>query len=302
MIGHIGGAVREVPSATPLGALLCLVLTVSGCTPGTQERPAPVNSPSPITSPLQGLYYILQGGAVDEESGQELQDRISERTAACMKEAGFDLLPSSLGASASDVEFDPLDRDSVAQYGYGITTIPAIDPADDGFPADWSLSQQNAYVAALDGDGRTPGCQQTAYEEVLAGQNAFQTDPRFEALRDELTALWNRVDTDPRVIRLNADWADCMADAGYPDLATPADPSSLVFSITQGVPPDGSIEYREKTLPARDFEVDVALADFDCRDALRFEDAYTRVRVEYEEDVAARFKSDIEALLLEYGE
>ncbi len=61
------------------------------------------------------------------------------------------------------------------------------------------------------------GCYNLAQEEVFGGFGG--PDPEMEALWEELwpkeEAMWERIQSDPRVVEVNQQWSACMADAGY---------------------------------------------------------------------------------------
>ncbi|MBO9553218.1 hypothetical protein [Cellulomonas sp.] len=252
------------------------------------------------------MYTILQGGAVDAQSRAKLERQITDGVSACMKRLGFELLDgysTAAAATAGDSGFDPKDRKSVAVFGYGLTTIPMDAETGPGeYPAEWSAEMQNAYAAALYGDSTAPGCDATVRAEVNPGGAALEKDPTYAALMQEFQELWSRVDADARTAALNADWASCMADAGFPDLKTQADAGALAYEKVGGLGPKDTLTFRSTTYSPSEFEIDVALADFDCQEAVSYEEHYKAIRVEYENDIAERFADEIQSLVLEYGQ
>ncbi len=92
-----------------------------------------------------------------------------------------------------------------------------------------SEGERDAYYEALYGDqeefeptydeegnevyeyfGFGSGCDGQAYEEVYGGQ-----DDLYQELGPELDEMYSKVESDPRIVDLQAEWSSCMGDAGY---------------------------------------------------------------------------------------
>lgn len=89
---------------------------------------------------------------------------------------------------------------------------------------DWSSFEEPEPTFDEDGNEIWPepdwseigGCQNTAQEEIWGG---FGPDPEMEALWEELgpkqEELYDRIQTDTRIVEANQEWSACMAGAGY---------------------------------------------------------------------------------------
>jgi hypothetical protein len=153
------------------------------------------------------------------------------------------------GSPFSDV-FDLPREEFVARYGYGITTLDHavlglpeppdgdVEAAAAGGEGPGLLPEEEAYAVALDGatalhdvrrdgpylgpdDPEDRGCRGRAdrtMELEASGGDPVDLTP-FQPLVDEMAALWDRIERDPRLVRAREDWSACMADAGHPGLA-----------------------------------------------------------------------------------
>lgn len=186
----------------------------------------------------------------DERERQEL-------IAACMRREGFEYIPidpeeNNFFEEPGDLEFG--SDEWVAKYGFGITTMwfsqeevgpdlvghdfgsfedqIAADP-NQAIVQEMSLSGQEAYYVALDGDQQFPEFDETLSEEELEAQfedfdfqpsgcrgEAYNesSDPSFrfyEEFNDELEVMYERVETDSRFVEAQQEVSDCVADEGY---------------------------------------------------------------------------------------
>jgi hypothetical protein len=214
------------------------------------------------------LYLSTDASAADLEADERLTHRRHELIAACMAEQGFEYEVPELGdaprrgGSTEDV-WSLQPDEFVARYGYGITTldvgdVQALPPPDDeeatGHPATLS-PEEEAYLIALHGpagahdfregpytgpDGPDDrGCHgeaRAAIDAEQGGGGAVDLSP-FDALADEIAALWERIDRDPRVLRATEDWSACMADAGHPELDDLPDGQALVRERLRALAP-----------------------------------------------------------------
>lgn len=86
----------------------------------------------------------------------------------------------------------------------------ALYGADTGPEIDESMSEEEMEEAYLAWEAsREPtGCMNIAQEDVFGGQDFY-----FE-FGDELEDMWERVESDPRIVEANAEIAECVADKG----------------------------------------------------------------------------------------
>lgn len=260
---------------------------------------------------------------------------IEEAVADCMAEEGFEYVPvldngSTVVTSDDEDEWDPDSRDWVAQYGYGFVNYPGRDdaPSEDEVFEDpnqeylesLSESEQTAYNEALHGpmpteeeyaemeesgempeyDWTTAGCYGAASNAVY-GDDPGSSD-EHQPLMDAMSAMWEDAQGHPDMADLDAAWASCMADAGHSGFSTQQDAQQSIMDEqnaaweNQEVPEDGEwVEPDFTELGER--EIEVALADFDCRDELDYADKQLDVQFELEERFIEEHKAELDAYL-----
>jgi len=177
-----------------------------------------------------------------------------------------------------------------------------------------SLGQGGAAVARPMGsslDSPVPdGCQTRALREVYGEDFEGREKPasaEFDALNEEMGALWDRVVNDPRVVAAKGGWADCMADAGHPEATDPDNAAQLVidrFSALYGVDPSHFKEVRGGKSPAlqqpdpaalaevQSYERALAVADRHCKAA--YDDAVFSVQTEVENRFIDENRAELE--------
>lgn len=124
------------------------------------------------------------------------------------------------------------------------------------------------------------------------------------ALRGDMEALQERVDSDPRVVKAGAEWSRCMAERGhsyvnqeeiFAYLDTIADPlQARLFAL--GGPDQIDDAYQADLDALRAIEVEIAVADLQCKK--RLEQVIYEVTVEHEQRFVDE-NQDRLALLLE---
>lgn len=318
-----------------------IALGLAGCSGGggTEE---PTDTETPM-GPLDEFFEQMYGD-FDEDSANAQMMEVEEITAECMAEQGFEYIPvdyssqTSFSSDELDVEWGTLEF--AEQYGYGATTNPWgdaeevptegeewVDPNQDYVMA-MSETEQAAYYAALYGeqtytegeeeveyDWTTAGCQGRASHEVYESGTGMD-DEQFTALQDEMSAMWESAMADPRLAELDAEWASCMADAGYTGLATVGDAETQFYDRMNvvyeeayaDVDPeatdvdyeaiDAAIQAELSTLSAE--EIETAVADYTCRDQVKYTQTQTEINIEYQQDFVDAHQAELDAWLEAY--
>jgi hypothetical protein len=188
---------------------LVLGLCLAGCATSANG-----SEPDPLASGLAELE-VLQA---------TVNIRVEEATARCMREAGFDYVPTTSTAPAPAMELD--SDEFIDVYGYGISTITiaGTEPFDPAV-AGPKLDANSAIVSALDhaetaayldamfgpADGALPsGCFNTSRAQITGPFDTFMA-----VHGQELVELWRRVDSDPDMSAARDAWAKCMRRDGY---------------------------------------------------------------------------------------
>ncbi len=323
------------PVLAPLSAVAALALLLSGCS-GSDGDAGGTADGAEQTSPLSEYLDAVYGGDLSPEEQErqfaEEQERTEELVAQCMQDQGFEYTPTTASGtlvSGGDAEWEPDDRDWVAQYGYGAVNSPFseepmpeeefIDPNAD-YVASLSESEQTAFYEALHGptpdedelaedgsyeyDWTTAGCYGAAQHEV-AGEDLLQSaefKPLFEAI-DELyadTASW------PGMAELDGEWATCMDAAGHGGHATQMDAQNSVHeelneiyesvaTSEDGMPTGEPDQAALDALAER--EVELALADLDCREEVDYRDRSAEITREVEQQFIDDHQAELDALV-----
>lgn len=165
------------------------------------------------------------------------------------------------------------------------------------------------------------GCEGEAYTETQGGQQAV-----YVALQDEMQDLFERMQADPRIAAWEQDWAACMADAGYTftkmeeiyeelerrmnTIYESQDPGAAVTEEeVEAMTPEEREAFFEESQPEPDralldevqaFEVEVALASFDCG-GMDQNDLFTEIAGDYQRDFIEENLSTIAGLVDQDG-
>jgi hypothetical protein len=319
----------------PLSAVAAVVLLLSGCS-GSDGDAGGTTDAAEQTSPLSEYLDAVYGGDLSPEEQErqfaEEQARVEELVARCMQDQGFEYTPQTASdtfVSSSDVEYEPDDRDWVAQYGYGAVNSPFneepvpeeeyVDPNAD-YVASLSESEQQAFYEALSGpvpdedelaeggsyeyDWTTAGCQGAAQHEV-SGEDLSQSE-EFKPLFEAIDELYTGMTSWPGMTELDGEWATCMEAAGHGGHATQADAQNSVYEELNGIYEDVATseegtptgEPDQAALDAlAEREVELALADLDCREEVDYRDRSTEITREVEEQFIDDHRAELDALV-----
>jgi hypothetical protein len=198
-----------------------------------------------------------------------------------------------------------------------------IDPNQDYVMA-MSETEQTAYYAALYGNQEYPegdeeewvydwtqnGCQGKAQHEVYESAPGLGDD-EYQALMEEMNSLWEDVMNDPRIAEVGAKWATCMGEAGHPGFVGVDDAQNSIYdqlnSIWENAYTDMSPDASEEDWRAVEagvqadlaaitpLEIELAVADFHCRDEIKYESVYRTVNAEHQQRFYDAHKAELEA-------
>lgn len=231
------------------------------------------------------------------------------------------------------------------EYGFGIVDYPGmseapgpgteeeyVDPNQD-YLASLSESEQNAFYEVLYGPGPTEeemaameegdgsytsdwtreGCYGAARHEIqqdTPGGMAAYEDPEFADLFESMNEVWNTAydeeGLNAEMAQLNRDWADCMAEAGHPDLKSPMSAQNELSDEYYNSGSGGETEeYKEPSKKEKDAfkkrEIDMAVADWKCRDGLKYDDTQQEIAFAAEQKFVDENKAALDALVAKHG-
>lgn len=237
------------------------------------------------------------------------------------------------------------------QYGYGIVDWPGlaemeqqseeyVDP-NQGYVESLSESEQQAYYEALSGpqpseedmaamedgtyewDWAQSGCYGAADHEVqdeYGSAMAAYEDPEFAELFESMNAVWSELYNydDPGapspnddVAKLDREWSECMADAGYTDLVSPQtamDGLNEEWNTLQ-TPPEGTGDDlagwsgpsdRQKS-EFQQREIEMAVTDWKCKDGIDYEQQVRTVQFDLEQRFVDEHRAELDALIAKHG-
>ena len=324
-----------------------VVVTLAGCTLGSPGGPTANSSGSPAEAttggtpeqlsvadgPLYPYRRLAFGGGLDtgisEQERQRLeiqqQNKIQELVAACMTEQGFEYtlrLVSEDEPAAPDEEWKLDDRDWVSRYGYGVSNYPGRMPPGQVTEKDRdeaekpvSEAEDQAFQEALFGDDdaadwRDRGCFGAAQHEII-GYQAWQ-DPENQPIIEAIHLFYFEDLADaPQFAPLDAEWAACMTEHDFPDLARQPDAQQSINDLLGEYHPeeedaDGrrpwEINPRFGTLDDPPYaaiaeqEVQVALADLECRQQTDYSNRHLVIQFELEERFIADHQEELDAM------
>lgn len=299
------------------------VLLLAGCT-GTS-----VDASDEKVSPLSEYFIALSGGDLspeEQEAKYAAEDKQREELMAqCMQDEGFEYVPVPTTNVSFDTgeEWKPDDREFVSQWGYGAVEYPGGDeePAPEEMTSDpnadyissLSESEQTAFYEALYGptpseeelsedgsyeyDWQTAGCSGWASHEI-GGDDPLQSD-EFADVMDAINTLYEDTASLPEIAELDRAWSTCMDAAGYPGFATQSDAQNSIYDELNALYEEGTSEtgVDQAQLDAvHEREVELALADLDCREELDYRKTYEKAQFAAEEAFIEDHKAELDAM------
>ena len=326
---------RSVFRSGALLAALSLALAAcssgdTGATSASSGTPEPTPGPTlAYRGPLTEYLAPVEDALTGEEATRVMNAEWQEGIATCMADAGFEYIPYIAPETIHYYVSDYGTRDWVARRGYDLSGGMMEGPereawirsteANDARPLSvdpnkaiydqLSEGTQAAYDLALHGppyvegqeerDEDTPwsladGCSIWASFVQHADRDAARFADYDDLMQRMWAATWRDLDAHPRMVELTTAWAHCMADAGHV-YTSPTNAWESVYEVMQGTPgPNGDPYTTSDEVKA--LEISVALADFDCKEAVRWDDERESVI----DEVEAQFLEDNKAEIDEY--
>jgi len=284
-----------------------------------QEPTAPADSFWVAPIALKFAELGLQSGFEDPAESQRIADQARLETeefiASCMQQDGFEYLPFVPPTPTSIVD-RRANRDWVTQWGYGINLNPdqvaateIVDPnaAIQARLSDSELREYNLALsgcqarALLDGTDNAEAISQAAASAIF-----FQGD-QFFPLRQAIQQMFLDIENSPEFAEPTVDWANCMANAGWPGFTTIFDGFNFAmseresfmdsFMWQQGMPPITELPGYTQRLPEQvEREIEIALADLDCRTSVDWSARTNAVIEDIQNQFIADHQADFEAL------
>jgi len=325
----------ESPNARKLALILTVfAFGISGCNAVTDTG---ANTPEPEPTramPLdEYLGPIWSGSLVEaQQIAYELERDTQELIAQCMHDAGFEFIPFV----PEPIELTPVeqerpdDRDWVTQWGYGLLwspagsaqALPAVSmPQDDPnyeYVQSLSEAERSAYMIALDGEPLVGVPSENSGEVIITvEERGCRGWARAEANSRTPLAIWNSDELAPlqeavmmmsqagwvvsELAAINADWANCMADAGHLGLERPQDARQRISdemsdAKLQVAIAGGDFATAPELAEYREREIEMALADLDCRDQVDYRNRTSDVAFEMQTQFVNDHRAELEAL------
>ncbi len=197
-----------------------------------------------------------------------------------------------------------------------------VDPNAD-YVASLSESAAAAYYETLNGpdiwsdmteeemesyeyDWEQAGCYGWASNEVYPDMAG--ADSEFEPLFDAMNAMYEEQMSSPDLKTLQSEWSACMADAGYPDLATPEDAMNAVNeeqnALWENLPQPENPDDPDAVWPepsaedlkaVKEKDIETALADFRCKESVKWTEREQKVTFALEEQFIKDHKAELDA-------
>ena len=311
-----------------LAASVAAAFLLSGCGQGDKDEPAATKE-SPLTEFMSSVYG---GDMSPEEQEKEFKEREREReelVAQCMSEEGFEYTPNVQNVSfsmGSAEEYKPDSREWVGQYGYGMINYPGRDGEQSAEATEYvdlnadyvtslSESEQTAFYEALHGpmpdednmpaegevvewDWTTAGCYGWA-EHENNGEDPSSSE-EHQPLIEAMNTLYGDMMSAPELATAEAEWSACMADAGHPGFSVQADAQNSINEKMSGLYSDSEPMDEAAMAAVGEEEIEIALADLDCREESGYRDTMESVQFELEQQFIDDHKAELEAFRADF--
>lgn len=316
-------------------------MLLSGCTGGASDASPEDEAVGPLQQYLSALY---DENEFTQEKLDEQNAKSEALIAECMTKEGFEYQPSTNSGSvmySSDTDGDEPEWGSLEfaeQYGYGITSWPGDDEAEEDveeyvdpngtYLESLSESEREAFYetlygpqdeSALDEDGsyeydwKTAGCQGAAQHELQDAQGGSQAayeDPQFAELFEAMNAVYEPFYSEeanaPEVADLDQQWASCMADRGIDEFTSPNTAAQEVSEESNALySGGGEDEYsepdQEQLAAFKKREIEVAVGDATCKKQVDYDQKLQKLTFAAEQEFIDEHRSELDALVAQYG-
>ncbi|WP_167050638.1 hypothetical protein [Salinibacterium sp. ZJ77] len=305
-------------------AAVAAAALLTGCS-GPGGGPA-ADEKSPIEKVLEQLYGMDMSPEDQEKQWAEQNAKTEELVSECMQKEGFEYVPNTDNGGiviGSGEEWKPDDREWVSQYGYGAVNWPGrdeqnqvdtefVDPNSD-YVMSLSESEQTAYYEVLYGtpiENPDPdaeyewsweenGCYGWAQNELGDGDMELWNSEEAQAFFEAYGEFTESMEGDPRMVEASAAWVSCMSDAGYSGFSKQYDAQQSIYDELNAFYENQTewIEDDPALAAIGEKEIEIALADLDCREKTEYKKRSRAVQFELEEQFLAEHKSEVDALL-----
>lgn len=320
------------------------VLLLAGCSGGDDGKKKGEPEAGPLEKYMAPIY---DGEEYTQEKMDADTKKTEDLVAACMTKEGFEYTPNvqNSGTVISSEDEEGPDYGSMEfaeKYGYGMVDWPGMEEMEAQSEEEYvdpngkyleslSESERMAYEETLYGpqpteeefaemeesgnfDYEQSGCYYEAQKAVQGKAMQAYEDPEFEELfaaQQELyTGIYGDgtgVSPNDDIAKLNRKWADCMAEAGYPEFDSPDGAMNVIseeYSALQM--PDGEdgewVEpSKEDKKKFQEREIKVAVTDVKCKQKLKYDDEVKKITFALEQKFVDEHKTELDALIAKYG-
>lgn len=283
---------------------LCSMVLVAGCSSESQGDGK--HSPAPSEAGLSPEAVAERYG-YDEASAQmtpvfELVPNYNDERGTValdlvMRDCMADVVELSVARPSEDPQyFEPRTHQArkseelAAQWGYA-AHYPALVLPEDPANTDAARAHREEVLATPEAQSTLLECQSRMKERL--------PQPPMDSMATIESAGWSAADVDPTVIESAKEWHACMEPAGVIDL--PEDP---MLMPSPSIREAGGIEMVPDSAPppASQWEKDVAVADFRCRESSGWTQARWNARIQGELTAIGQDLQGFEAARLAFAE
>lgn len=279
-----------------VGTVVCCALVLAGCSSAGPDPAAPATPVDELEAYVEAVFAGL-----DVEAQARLEQ---DFIAGCMNDLGFDYIPTLAGQSSHQfTEGDPAEIEVYRlAEGWGVTAESTgtgmerpgttesvvhdeVDPNVEILDALSEVAAKEWVTTSMDCSSKAMAS--VSIEGVLAAQPELaQLHAEIMELRDDESA--------PQWLALDARWAQCMTDRGYPGYTAPSLARLDFHRAHAEVPPVVAEEIEEQ----RAVEVATAAADLDCRSELDYDVQVAGFRDERATAFLAEHKAEMDEMLV----